>query len=111
MCLAPGEERTAAELLYYLAGYDCLAEPLLDKEGSPTGEILPSAFDLAGVAGAVSAAGIVAVLTRNPDGLSPALLRRLGDDPMIFSAGALTARDAELHLLPLQRLRRGGAAC
>jgi len=111
LSLAPGEERSAAELLYYLAGYSCLAELVRDKEGTPTGAYQPSAYDLAGVAGAVSAAGIVAVLTRSPDGLSPALLRRLGDDPMIFSAGALTARDAELHLLPLQRLRRGGAAC
>lgn len=109
--LSPGEERPAAELLYYLAGYDCRAELIRDKEGTPIGGIHPSAFDLPGVAGAASAAGITAVLTRNPDGLSPALLQRLGDGPMIFSAGAVTARDSRMHLLPLQRLRRGGAPC
>lgn len=111
VCLAPGEGRTGAELLYALAAYDPLAELQRDKEGNPIGGIVPSRFDLAGVASAASAAGIVAVLTRAPDDLPPALLRRLGDDPMIFSAGALTARDSEMHLLSLQRLRKGGVPC
>jgi hypothetical protein len=108
--LAPGEERTAAELLYYLAGYECLAQQLRDKEGHLTGQIRPSVFDLAGVAAAASGAGIVAVITQNPDDLSPDMLRRLGDDPMIFSAGATCCGDTEYTLLPLQRLRRGGGS-
>ena len=108
--LAPGEERSAAELLYYLAGYECLAQQLRDKEGHLTGQIRPSVFDLAGVAAAASGAGIVAVITQNPDDLSPDMLRRLGDDPMIFSAGSVQSRDEEKHLLPLQRLRRGGGS-
>jgi len=107
--LAPGEDRPAAELLYYLAGYDCRGTLVRDKDGLLTGEILPSVFDLAGVAAAAAAAGITAVITGNPDALDPALLQRLGDAPWIFSAGALTARDPEMHLLPLEQLRRGAA--
>lgn len=107
--LAPGEDRSAAELLYYLAGYDCRGEQIRDKDGNLTDAIVPSAFDLPGVSAAASAAGIAAVLTRNPDGLSPALLQRLSDAPMVFSAGALTARDPEMHLLPLRQLQRGAA--
>lgn len=107
--LVPGEERTAAELLYYLAGYDAVDEIRRDKEGLPLDEVVSARFDNTGAAAAAAMAGVTAVFTYEPDTLSPELLRRLGENVRVYSAGILTSRDPELYLLPARQLRKGAA--
>lgn len=108
--LPPAEERSAGELLYYLAGYDCLAAHPETGEGNLREQYLPSRFDTAGVAAAATQSGMTAVITRDPDGLPPGLMRRLpGYGVTVFSAGQDHSADPELRVLPLSRLKKEGS--
>lgn len=108
--LPPSENRSAAELLYYLAGYQYKGERVIDKDGNVTDVFVPSRFDLATVAAASSVSGIVSIVTYDPDGLSTRLMDRLGNRGItIFSQGKTACTDPERKVLPLSCLREGGA--
>ena len=105
--LAP-QQRSAGELLYYLAGYDCLKEPVCDKEGRPTGEYEPSAFVLPELARAAMEAGTIGLVTNRPADISPRLLERLERSRLILiSSGGLDCPDKEIRLMHISSLRKG----
>jgi len=98
----------AAELLYYLAGFDCLMQPVLGKEERPTGEYQPSVFELNELGRAAMEAGTVAVFTHKPSGLSPRLLERLdGSRLLLVSSAALDCKDKQLRIMHMSSLRKG----
>ncbi len=98
----------AAELLYYLAGYDCLKAPVLNKEQRPTGEYHPSAFELNELAPAAMDAGTLAIFTNKPSALSPQLLERLDSGRLLLvSSGALDCRDKQLRIMHISSLGKG----
>lgn len=106
--LAPELQLPAGELLYYLAGYDCVAEPLRDKDGRKTGEYVPSAFVLPELARSCADAGSIALITNKPAELSAALLDRLDRSRLIvFSSSELACPDKEIRLMHISALRKG----
>ena len=107
--LPPAEGRSAAELLYYLAGYEPRTEGAPAGEGQPPRELLPSRFDIPGTLAAAGAAGMTGIITQNPKGLPSRLTERLDGDVTVFSAGNCRSGDSRLRVLPLSRLRKGGS--
>ncbi len=102
-------QASAAELLYYLAGFDCLMEPVPDKEGRPSGDYYPSAFELNELSRAAADAGTVAVFTHDPGGLSSNLLERLESSRIVLvSSGGLKCHDKQLRIMHIGSLRKGG---
>ena len=109
--LSPARRLSAAELMYYLAGFDCLKNPVLDKESRPTGEYYPSVFELSALANASMDAGTLAVFTNDPSKIYPKLLDRVERSRLIiFSSGSLESLDKQLRIMPVSSLRKGGGA-
>ena len=107
---SPAAQLSAAELMYYLAGYDCLKKPILDKEKRPTGKYRPSAFELSALSRAAMDAGTVAIISHDASGISPRLLERLERSKLIvFSSGSLDCPDKEIRLLHIASLQKGGS--
>jgi hypothetical protein len=105
---SPMQQASAAELMYYLAGYDCLNSPVLDKENRPTGEYHPSAFELSALSAASMDAGTVALFSNNPAKLSPKLLERLERSSLIvFSSASLECPDKQLRIMHTSALEKG----
>ena len=105
---SPMQQAPAAELMYYLAGYDCLKNPVLDKENRPTGEYHPSAFELSTLSAASMDAGTVALFSNNPAKLSPKLLERLEHSSLIvFSSASLECPDKQLRIMHTSALEKG----
>lgn len=101
----------AAELLYYLAGFDCLKEAVLDKEQRPTDKFEASVFDLPALGHAAMESGTVALFTNDASKLSPELMERLDAARLIvFSSGSLECQDKELRIQHVSSLRKGGNA-
>jgi len=108
---APQLQLSAAELLYYLAGYECLKEPVRDKEGRAMDEYLPSVFTLPELIRACMDCGSIALITNAPSALSPQLLERLDRSRLIvFSSSELDCPDKEIRLLHISALRKGAEA-
>ena len=106
---SPELQLSAAELMYYLAGYDCLREPVLDKEQRPTDKYEGSVFELSALARAAAEGGTVALITNDASTISPKLLDKLDRARLIvFSSGSMDCRDKEIRLLHISALRKGG---
>ena len=104
----PPRQLGSGELLYYLAGYDCLKDPVLDKDGKATGVYKPSAFVLPELGAAATEAGTVALFTNKPSALSPRLLERVERSRLIvFSSSELNCPDKEIKQLHISALRKG----
>lgn len=108
--ISPARQLSAAELMYYLAGYDCIKAPVMDKENRPTDKYHPSAFELSSLSRAAMDAGTVAIISHDSAGMSPRLLERLERSRLIvFSSGELDCPDKEIRLLHISSLRKGGS--
>ncbi len=98
----------AAELLYYLAGFDCLRDPVPDKDNRPSGEYYPSVFELNELGRSALEAGTVALFTHSPAELSTRLLERLDSSRLIVvSSGGLDCKDKQLRMMHISVLRKG----
>jgi len=107
----PQLQMSTGELLYYLAGYECLKDPVLDEEGRATGNYKPSAFVLPELAQACMEAGSVAIISNSPSSLSPRLLERLDRSRLIvFSSSDLDCPDKEIRIMHISALRKGAAS-
>ena len=108
LALPPTMERSAAELLYYLAGYDCKNIEVRDKEGRHTGRYKGSAYERGGLLAAVRQSGLAVLITARPDAVSAGMLSIFeGTQLRVFSAHDTKAKDPELKVLPLDALRKG----
>lgn len=111
LSFSPQQQRSPGELLYYLAGYDCLKAPVVDKDGKPTGEYIPSAFELSELSRAGMEAGTIALFTNTPASISPSLLQHLERSRLVvISAGDMDCPDKQLRLMHISSLRKGGGA-
>lgn len=111
MNISPELRTSAAELMYYLAGFDCLEKAVLDKEQRPTERFEPSVFELSTLARAAMEAGTVALFTNNASAISPGLLEKLERSRLIvFSSGSMECPDKEIRLVHISALRKGGKA-
>lgn len=109
LCISHEQHRTSSELLYYLAGYDCLRDEIILKDSTPSGEYRPSVFELSSLARASADAGSVALITNSPDALSPALLSALDTGRLlVFSESRPQSAEKQFRLLDINSLRKGG---
>ena len=105
--ISPEQQPTSAELMYYLAAYDCLKLPVLDKNDRPSGKFYPSSFDLQAVSRACKDAGTIALFTNKPESLSPQLLERIENARLlVFSSSEQCCKDKELRLLHTNTLKK-----
>lgn len=101
---------SASELLYYLAGYDCLKADITDKDGRPTGAFKPSVFELRALSHAAMDAGTVALFTHRPAALSPKITEGIERGRLIvFSSGILDCPDKVLRIMHISALKKEGA--
>lgn len=108
LSFSPEQQLSAAELLYYLAGFECLKTAVLDKEQRPTDKFESSVFDLTALGRAAMESGTVALFTNDASKLSPELMERLDAARLIvFSSGPLDCPDKELRILHVSSLRKG----
>ena len=109
--LPPVAERSSAELLYYLAGYECAERYLTNAEGVKTGKHLPADFDIPAVMESALESGMIAVVTCDPDEIPVKLMRQMERHVVrVFSAGKTECTDTEQKVLPLSCLRKGERA-
>lgn len=106
---SPARQLSAAELMYYLAGFDCLKNPVLDKDKQPTGKYYPSAFEYSALFSSYMEAGTISLFTNKASEI-PAKLLEIADHGRltVFSSGTLDCPDKELKLMPVSSLRKGG---
>jgi len=111
LSLPPCEERSAGELLYFLAGLECKNEQLRDKDNRPTGRYKASVFERGGLLSSVKQSGTVSLITAKPGSLSPRLLNLLeASNLTVFSADPGFSGKTEFRVLPLSVLRKGAGS-
>ena len=108
---APEQALSSAELLYYLAGYDTLAQQIRGKDGQLTAQFEPSKFELHALGTAAMDVGSIAIISHQPSELSAKLLERLERSRLsVYSSGDMDCADKELRISHISSLRKGEKA-